>query len=501
MRRATLLFFSDAHAQLEEHPELFRAPGGGLALARGGGYARLAHVAASIRREVGGDALLLDGGDTFHGTGPAAWSEGEVVLAPQRALGVDLGIPGNWEVVHGPERMRALLAAVGYPIIASNVLDQASGEPLFPATLVREIGGIRFGFVGVTDPDVPRRQPPAYSRGLRYLEQSSIEPHVRALRGRERVDVVVLITHLGLARAISVAERHTGIDVVLSGDTHERLYEPIETNGALVVEPGAFASFLGRLDVELPAAGARPRLRWELIELRADRFPEDPKVARVVADALAPYRERDRRVLGHTTVVLERYGVLESSADAILTDAIREATGTEIALSNGFRFGRPIEPGPITEGDLWMLLPVSSPLRIGRVTGRQLRAFYEEEIDHVFSPDSERLFGGWMPRASGMRARFRSDRPYGSRLLAIDVGDAALENERSYTITACAREGDPIDTLCRIRDVADSVTLELDVHEAVRRYLAAHDPVVVDRSRRVIAEDLPDHVFSQYKRR
>ena len=148
-RRATLLFFSDAHAQLEEHPELFWTPDGQSEVALAGGYARLAQVARDIRRQTEGRALLIDGGDTFQGSGPAAWSEGEAILAPQRALGVDLGIPGNWEVVYGPPRMQALVEAVGYPMIAANIVDEASGEPIFPATLVREVGGIRIGFVGL----------------------------------------------------------------------------------------------------------------------------------------------------------------------------------------------------------------------------------------------------------------------------------------------------------------------------------------------------------------
>ncbi|UJR82984.1 bifunctional metallophosphatase/5'-nucleotidase [Sandaracinus amylolyticus] len=500
-RSATVMFFSDAHAQLEEHPEVFREPDGRRISSRGGGYARLAEAARRIRGSVGGHALLVDGGDTFHGTGPAAWSRGEVVLAAQRALGVDVGIPGNWEVVHGPARMRELLGDVGYPVLAANVVDDASGEPLFPATLVRDVGGVRFGFVGVTDPDVPRRQPPAYSTGLRFLDATVIAPHVRALRERDGAEVVIAITHLGLARAIALAERVPGIDVVLSGDTHERVYEPIERGGTWIVEPGAFASFLGRLDVEIERPGVRPRLRWELVELRADRYRGDPHVAQLVADALAPHRERAGRVIGHSGVPLERYGVLETSADAVVTDALREATGTEIAMSNGFRFGHPIEPGPITEGDLWMWLPVSTPLRTGSVTGAQLRHFWESEIEHVFSRDADQLFGGWLPRISGMHARFRTDRARGERVVSLDVGGRPIEDERRYSLTACAREGDPEDTLCRIANVKSAVTHEIDVHEAVRRYLRAHDPVVLDGSRRVVADDLPPHVFSQYERR
>lgn len=497
-RRATLLFFSDTHAQLESHPELFWTPDGQTEIAAAGGYARLAQAAADIRREVGGHALLIDGGDTFQGSGPAAWSEGEVVVAPQRALGVDLGVPGNWEVVYGPPKMRSLLGAMNYPLIAANIVDEASGEPLFPATLVREVGGIRFGFVGLADPDVPVRQAPAYSEGLRFLDASSIEPHVERLR--EEADVVVLLAHVGLARTIAIAEAIDGIDIVLSGDTHERRYEPIRRGDTFIVEPGSFASFLGRLDIEL-VPGERPRLDWELLELRADRYPEDPEVARVVRDALAPWRARAERVIGRTEVPLERYGVVENGADEVLADAIRAETGTEIALSNGFRFGYPVQPGPIREQDLWMLFPVTTNLRVGTVTGRQLREFWESEADHVFADDPSRLFGGWMPRVSGMKVRFRTDRPFGQRVQSIEVNGEPLDDERRYSIAACEREGDTDDALCRIRGVADARTLEIDVHDAVRRQLAARGTIRAVSGGRVIAEDLPPRVLSQYERR
>jgi 2',3'-cyclic-nucleotide 2'-phosphodiesterase (5'-nucleotidase family) len=500
-RRATLLFFSDAHGQLEAHPELFWTADRRTEVQLAGGYARLAHVVETIRAESGGRTMLIDGGDTFQGSGPAAWSGGAALVEPQRALGIELAVPGNWEVVHGPAAMRSLLAAAGYPVIAANIVDERTGEPVFPPTLLRELGGIRFGFVGFTDPDVPMRQSPAYSKGLRYLDSSVLAPHVARLR--EQADVVVLVAHVGLARTLALVESIEGIDLVLSGDTHERTYAPLRggpDGQTLVVEPGAFASLLGRVDVEL-VPGARPRLAWELLELRADRYPESPRVKRIVDAALAPYRDREDRTLGTTHVPLERYGVVENSADEVIVDAIRAATGTEIALSNGFRFGHPLRPGPIRERDLWFLLPVSTRLRTGTVTGEQLRAFWEEEIDHVFAEDPKRLFGGWLPRVSGMTVRFRTDRPRGQRVTSLEVNGAPLDDARRYTIAACEREGDRADALCRIHGVADARTLDLDVHAAVRAYLGARDAIREVRGARVIADDLPARVLSQFERR
>lgn len=373
-RTVTLMFMADAHGDIETHPELFWRPDGSTELAPAGGYARLAGAANAIRRETGGRALLVDGGDTFQGSAVAAWSRGEAIVGPHRALGV------------------------------------------------------------------------------------------------------------------------------LSGDSHERVTEPIERNGAVIVEPGSFASFLGRLDVRL-RPGELPAFAWHLLELRADRYPEDARVRAAVDAAVAPYRARLDRVLGRTSVALERYGVVENSADDVLTSAIRSATGVEVALSNGFRFAHPIPVGPVTEGDLWRLYPVVTRLKVGTVTGRQLRDFWESEIDHVFADDARRLFGGWLPRVSGMTVRFRASAPAGRRVTELRVGGDPVEDGRRYSIAACEREGDVVDALCRMRGVADARVLEVSVHDVVREWLARQPSVGGPSEHRVVADDLPPRVFSQYYRR
>lgn len=496
-RRATLLFFSDAHAELEEHPEMFLSHGQ-AEVVPAGGYARMAAAVQAIRKETGGRTLLFDGGDTFQGSAAAAWSKGEAMVAPQRALGIDVGIPGNWEVIYGADQLRKLIGALNYPMLATNVLDARTGKPLLRLSIEREVGGVRLGIVGFTDPDVPDRQPPGYSQGLRYLGSESIAPAVASLRSR--VDVVVLVTHVGLARSLQLAEAVPGVDVILSGDTHERVYEPILRHGVLVVEPGAFASFLGRLDVEL-RGGERPNFHWQLLELRRDRYPEEPAMRAVVAAALSPYRARMEKVLGRSEQMLDRYDVLQTSADDVLVAALREAAQADIALSNGFRFGHPIPAGPVTEADLWRLYPLTGRIKTGTVTGRQLHAFWESELEHVFATDPTHLFGGWLPRVSGMSLRFRAAAPPGQRIIELTVAGKPVEDEHRYRIATCEREGEPQDTLCRIHGAKEVRVLALSNHEAVRSYLARHRSVGAPAPRNISAIDLPERVFSQYYRR
>jgi S-sulfosulfanyl-L-cysteine sulfohydrolase len=286
------------------------------------------------------------------------------------------------------------------------------------------------------------------------------------------------------------------VDFVFSGDTHERTYEPIVRGETWVVEPGSFGSFLGRLDLTVRDGKIVDR-RWNLIELKADRFAEDPEVKRVVDETLAPLRPRLARVIGETEIPLMRYNVVETSLDDVLSDALREASGAEIGLSNGFRFAPPLPAGPVREADLWDWYPISTRLKVGKVTGRQLRAFWERELEHVFAADPARLFGGWVPRPSGMTLRFAAHATEGHRVREIRVDGAPLEDDRAYTLVACEREGDDPDKLCRIPHVREPRVLGLDAHEAVRRHLAKHSPLPVPKGKRVVADDLPPVVRSQ----
>jgi 2',3'-cyclic-nucleotide 2'-phosphodiesterase (5'-nucleotidase family) len=125
-KRLTLLHFADTHAQLETHPEYL--PGAVPDIQMMGGYARLKTAIERQRTHCEGACFLLDGGDEFQGSGPAAWSQGEVVLEPLRALGIDAFTPGNWEPAYGPERFKDTMARLGFPVVCYNFHDRASGN-------------------------------------------------------------------------------------------------------------------------------------------------------------------------------------------------------------------------------------------------------------------------------------------------------------------------------------------------------------------------------------
>src|ERR1700730_12094007 len=163
-KRVTLLYFTDTHAQLETHPEYL--PGANPEIQMMGGYARLKTAIEPERANCDGASFLLDGGDEFQGTGPASWSEGEVVLGPLNAFGIDALVPGNWEASYGPERFKQTMGRLDCPVICYNLHDEASGERVFSPARIIERQGVKVAFVGITDIGASRRQPPTHFRGM-----------------------------------------------------------------------------------------------------------------------------------------------------------------------------------------------------------------------------------------------------------------------------------------------------------------------------------------------
>ena len=244
-KHVRFLHLADMHAQLDSHWEYL--PEDPKRLHRMGGFARIRTALDQERAGATGAVFTLDGGDTFQGSAIAAWTQGEAVVAPLNALGIDAGTPGNWEVVYGPEVFRKLMSEVSYKVICYNFNDKTTGKRLFTPSVILEKDGVRVAFVGVTDPTTTKRQPPAQVAGLDSTQMGGLREFVQDLKRRERPDLTVLLDHTGLAPSVQLAHDIPEFDIVLSGHTHERVYKPILVGKTIVVEPGSMGSFMGRL--------------------------------------------------------------------------------------------------------------------------------------------------------------------------------------------------------------------------------------------------------------
>jgi len=496
-RTVTVLHMADAHAALKMHPEVFFGKDGTPTFRPAGGFALLAAAIREERQAHPGQTLLVNVGDTIHGSAVAEWTQGAAIVPVVNRLGIDAFVPGNWEYAYGPEVFRKRMGELNHPVIAINVRDVATGKRLFAPSIVREINGVRVGVVGITSIIVDKSMAPDYSKGLKFSFKEGVQAEVDRLR-QEGVEVVLLATELGLAQETRLAREIRDVDFILGGHTHERTEHPIIEDGVPVVQSGSEGSFLTRITFHL-RGGRVTGYEHRLMEVTPQRYRPDPEVQRLVEAARAPFRERLERVVGRTETDLFRKGVLESPMDNLIADAVREATGADIGMTNGFRFSYPVPAGPLTEEDLLNIFPMEAPVKMGTLTGRQLREFWEESLEQVFASDVYGQRGGWGPRPSGMEVRFRIGAPKGHRVVWMKVNGKPVRDEDRFTLATCDRPGDPREMLCRYPGASGTRVLDMGIHDAMRQYLERHGSIAPRVEGRISAEDANGTIFSQYE--
>ena len=498
----TILQTADIHGQLDTHPELFWE-NGRIVFKERGGLSTIKTLFDQERAKNPNRTIIVDGGDLIQGSGYAGFSNGAIFPEIVKKMNYDLLIPGNWEVVYGKKSMMDVLNAYDTPVIAQNMYHEKDGKRLFPPYWIKEIEGIKLGFIGINDPDVPLRQNPIFSEGMTFsgLDENTVKL-IDALKNEKNVTVLFLVTHMGIFKQVELAnnEMAKNVDYILGNDTHERVRKPIEGKYAKVTEPGAFGSFVGKLNLYF-VDGKLVKDDYELMDVDPEKYAADAEIQALVDKAKAPYEEHLETVIGYTSTPMYRYLTVENPTDNFITDAARWKTGADIAISNGFRFGNPIvpvngKPAPITRANLWNLIPVNEMIKTGKATGKQIKAWLEREMHNTFAQNPTERFGGWLVRFSGMQVNFNSQAPKGKRINSVIVKGKEMQDDAYYTISACVRPGDPLDNLCRIPNVKDVKIKDYTIHDVLEEYLKLKSPISPKLDGRAYADDLGPNSFS-----
>jgi S-sulfosulfanyl-L-cysteine sulfohydrolase len=503
----SLLQTTDVHCQLHPHDELFWENEKAV-FRKAGGYASLGTY-FDLARKRNPNTFIVDTGDMFQGSQLSVETTGKAIQPILNALGYNLYIPGNWEVVYNKENMLNLMGGLKAPKVCSNMYHDAGdgkkGALIFPPYYTWSAGGIKIGFVSYTDPLVPVRQSPDYSKGIIYTHpEENLQHFVSVLREQEQCDLVILLSHLGLSQQLALANNPVckGVDYIFGGDTHERVRKPIQCKYSKVVEPGAFGSFVGRLDL-IVEDGKIVKEYYSLDEIDPDKYQGNQSVQTIIQQNEQPFKEDITKVAGYSTIPLYRYFVVENPIDTLIIDALMWKIKPDIVLSNGFRFCPPnTTPDatgniPITQGYIYDMLPVNSTVRTGRITGKQLRDWLEKELNNVFAKDASKRLGGWVVKFKGMKVTFKAFEEMGKRVQSIEINDKPVDEEKLYVISACERAGDPEDVLCRIPNVKDAANTPFTLHEILKDYLAGNSPVTPTPEGNAIIIDAPPTMLTQ----
>lgn len=441
----------------EDYVELARTYG------RMGGLDRIATLVKAVRAERGEDkVLLLDGGDSWQGSWTALQSKGQDMADAMALLRPD-AMTGHWEFTFGAQRMKQLADAQAFAFLAQNIADSSFGDPVFPPSQPFERGGLRIVVIGQAFPYTPIANPrwlvPDWTFGL---HEGSMQQHVDAAR-QGGADLVVLLSHNGFDVDRKMASRVRGLDVVLSGHTHDALPEVTQVGKTLIVASGSNGKFLSRLDLDVQGRELKG-FSYRLIPVFADAIVPDAEMAALVAQARAPHAAHLARVLGHSGGLLYRRDSIAGSLDDLICDAMLSERDAEIALSPGMRWGTTILPGQdITFEDVTNATAVTYPANYRmEMTGAQIKAVLEDVADNIFNPDPYLQSGGDMVRTGGLEFAIDVGKPAGHRissLLPLRSGKP-IDADRSYVVTGWGSVGEGVEGP--------------PIWETVRRHLAAH---------------------------
>jgi sulfur-oxidizing protein SoxB len=416
-----------------------------------GGADRIATIIKAIRAERPGRCLLLDGGDTWQGAWTNLQTKAADMVAVQKALGVEAMV-GHWEFAYGADRVTELAKSLGFPFLAGNIQDREWNEDVFPTHAMFDRGGVKIAVIGQAFPYTPIANPrwmfPDWEFGIK---EERIAARVQAARD-EGAGLVVLLSHNGFEVDRKLAARVPGIDVILTGHTHDALPQPVQIGRTLLIATGASGKFISRLDLDVQG-GRVAGYRHALIPLFSNAITPDTEMAALVRGLREPYAADLARVVGRTESLLWRRGNTAGTWDDVICDALLEQRDAEIAFSPGFRWGTTLLPDTdITAEDVWAQTAITYPAAYRSVMkGAAIKALLEDIADNLFHPDPFYQQGGDMVRSAGITFTLDVAAGAGQRIsnLRLKQSGQPLEASRDYVVAGWASinqgvEGPPI---------------------------------------------------------
>ena len=410
------------------------------AYGRMGGLDRVATVINSIRADRP-DAILLDGGDTWHGSYTCYHSQGQDMVNAMNALKPD-AMTFHWEFTLGSERVQELVEGLPFAALGQNIFDAEWDEPaeMFKPYKFFERGGVKVAVIGQAFPYMPIANPrwmfPEYSFGIRDENMQAMVDEVRAAGA----ECVVVLSHNGFDVDKKMASVVTGIDVILSGHTHDALPEPVLIGETIIVASGSNGKFVSRVDLDIQN-GRMMGFRHKLIPIFSDVITPDPDMAALIQAERAPHAAKLSEVIGQTDSVLYRRGNFNGTWDDVICDALISEREAEIALSPGVRWGPSLVPGDITREDIWNVTSMTyGEAYRTEMTGEFLKVVLEDVADNIFNPDPYYQQGGDMVRTGGLGYTIDVTKPQGDRisnLTLLKTGEL-IDPSKSYVVAGWA---------------------------------------------------------------
>jgi sulfur-oxidizing protein SoxB len=449
----------DAHAfTFLDYPETAEKYG------RVGGFAHLRTLIKRLRDDRGpGNSLLLDGGDTWQGSGTAYWTRGMDMVGATNLLGVDV-MTGHWEFTYLEEEVIKNIGAFEGDFVAQNVkvreealfdyrfadfggFDEDTGLAFKPYT-IKEVGGVKVAVIGQAFPYTPIANPQYFIPDWTFgIQDERMQEIVNQVRENEKPDVVVVVSHNGMDVDLKMASRVSGVDVIFGGHTHDGVPAPSIVKNAggktLVTNAGSNGKFLGVMDLDVKDGKVRD-YKYRLLPVFSNLLPADQEMQKYIEKVRAPYKDQLEEKLATAGDTLYRRGNFNGTFDQVICDALRKVNDAQVSLSPGFRWGTTVLPGQtITMDNVMDQTCITYPETYRRaMTGADIKAILEDVCDNLFNRDPYVQQGGDMVRVGGLDYVCDPTQEIGKRISEMTLDDGTkIDAGKKYVVSGWATVG------------------------------------------------------------
>jgi 2',3'-cyclic-nucleotide 2'-phosphodiesterase (5'-nucleotidase family) len=387
-----------------------------------GGIAYLAERLEQLRQ--GRRTLLLAAGDMIQGNNWANFSQGKSVIDLMNRMKFDAMVVGNHEFDFGQAALQQRICEAEFPLLGANVEGFSQLRPY----IIKNINGIKIAIIGVVTEDAPHATHPRNVSGLKFLSPvDTAAKYLQALKGQ--ADIFLILSHLGYAVEVALAEQVRGIDVIVGGHSHTKITVPGKIGNTIIVQASEHGKALGVLDLTLDRGKITAYKGW-LEEIKPQTGKENQAVKAIVTKYQSDFDKIENRRVGETAVDLDGEGVRqkETNLGNLIADVIRQTAGADISLINGGSIRTSIPRGEIRAKDIYNVLPFDNYLAAIKLTGKQLVEALENGVSRVEEP------GGRFPQVSGLRFSYARAALAGSRIKEVMVGDSPLQLDNEYIV-------------------------------------------------------------------
>ncbi|MGE8080458.1 5'-nucleotidase C-terminal domain-containing protein [Peribacillus loiseleuriae] len=421
----TILHTNDTHAKVT--PE-----DGGM------GFAKLSSLVKQLKEKNPKNTLLLDAGDTFHGTPFATLESGESIAKIFNQIGYDGLAAGNHDFNYGFERLLALEKIVNFPILSANVYHTQDHSRLLEPWMIKTVGDIKVGVFGLTTPETTYKTHPKNVEGLTFADPvEEANAMVKELKA-EGADIIIALTHLGIdasstETSIKVAEGAPGIDLIVDGHSHSTLVAGQEAGkDTLIVSAGEYTKNLGVVELTLEGKVITGKKAHLITKEEAENLPDDVDISTLIKDIKKKQEVILSEKIGETDAILEgertQVRARETNLGNLLSDAMVHATGADAAITNGGGIRASIKQGTITKGNVVDVLPFGNFLVTKKFTGAEMKA----ALEHGTS-DYPNVKGAF-PHVSGITFEIDVKAEKGNRVKNLKIAGAPAVMEKEYTV-------------------------------------------------------------------